>query len=125
MTFLPHQCATAVRDKKPTSTNAAVNLAKEFFLQRGWNIAKYLGHGKWADQSGPSKPDYQRRPNGGYRQNNRQQRNYHNETPTSEDKLSQGKPTTPEKTSEKKSDDTVQTYLLCMREGWAHQEVLS
>lgn len=76
ITFLPHQCASIVRDKKPETPNAALNYAREYFIQRGWSIRDYLGHGRWADQSGPGRRDGRdgrRNYNGGYRQGQRQQ----------------------------------------------------
>lgn len=49
LTFLPHQCAISVRDRKPETVNMAVNYAKEYFAARQWNPKNYLGAGRWAD----------------------------------------------------------------------------
>lgn len=107
ITFLPHQCATAVRDKKPETTNAAINYAKEYFASRQWNINNYLGHGKWAETSGQRRQDYPRRQGGGYRPYQRGQQNYRGEQQR-DDRGSQGRQQqTPEtKPEEKKPEET-------------------
>lgn len=105
ITFLPHQCATAVRDKNPATTNAAVNLAKEYFIQRGWNISKYLGHGKWAESSGQNKQDYQRRRSGGFRPHNRPARSYQEEVQPRDEKTTKG---APQQSPQIKQEDKMQ-----------------
>lgn len=89
ITFLPHQCATAVRDRKPETTNAAINYAKEYFAGRQWSITNYLGHRKWAD-SGQRRPDY-RRQGEGYRHHRGGRQTNYQRNQQGGDKGSQGR----------------------------------
>lgn len=109
ITFLPHQCATAVRDQKPETTNAAVNYAKEYFVQKQWNIANYLGHGKWAETTNRRRQDNPRRQGGGYRQYQRSRPGHRGDQQSGEEKSAQtGQQQMPETKPEDKKPEEAQ-----------------